>query len=77
MPNAVGLVNGRIINSISHVGKLVSASSTSNRSLNFYERTVVRAGLSTVPVVPWEGAPRRKGTPADQLLIFLPRCFDV
>jgi len=25
------------------------------------------AGLSIVPVVQWEGAPRRKGAPADQL----------
>jgi len=36
---------------------------------------IIRAGLTIVPVVPWEGAPP-PGAP-DQLPNFLPRCFDV
>ena len=38
---------------------------------------VLRAGLSIVPVVPWEGAPVARGPSADQLPKFIPRCFDV
>ena len=32
---------------------------------SFYD--LPRAGLSIVPVVPWEGAPAARGPPADQL----------
>jgi len=34
-----------------------------------------KAGLTIVPVVPWEGA-APPGAP-DQLPVFLPRCFNV
>ena len=37
---------------------------------------VIRAGLSVVPVVPWEGAPAARG-PRRSAAKFLPRCFDV
>jgi len=37
---------------------------------------ILRAGLSIVPVVPWEGPPVAKG-PRRSAAKFLPRCFDV
>jgi len=43
-------------------------------TIMFWKETA-RAGLSIVPVLPWEGAPP-PGAP-DQLPKFLTRCFDV
>jgi len=36
---------------------------------------IARAGLTIVPVVPWEAAPPRGGPQSTAK--FLPRCFDV
>jgi len=38
--------------------------------------TYRRAGLTTVPVVPWEGAPAARGPPTN-CNFFLPRCFAI